>query len=68
MSLAHFGALHEGAPESLKPRYAGFLDYARRHADIIFRFGRYPHRNKALERPSLPEEEVFLGQPGSSFW
>ncbi len=43
------------------------LDYARRHAVIIERFGRYPHRNAALGRDSTPEEIAFLKEPGSSF-
>jgi len=43
------------------------FDYARRHAAIVARFGRYPHRNACLGRPSTPEEEAFLLQPGSSF-
>lgn len=43
------------------------LDYARRHAVIIERFGRYPHRNAALGRVSTPEEVAFLKEPGSSF-
>lgn len=43
------------------------LDYARRHRDVIERFGRFPHRNEALGRPSTPEEERFLQEPGSSF-
>ncbi|WP_087724755.1 DUF924 family protein [Pandoraea sp. PE-S2T-3] len=43
------------------------LDYARRHAVIIERFGRYPHRNAALGRASTPEEIAFLKEPGSSF-
>jgi uncharacterized protein (DUF924 family) len=47
--------------------YASFLDYARRHRDVIERFGRFPHRNAALGRPSTPEEIAFLQQPGSSF-
>ena len=50
------------------PRCAGFLDYAERHARVIERFGRYPHRNESLQRPSTAEEEAFLSQPGSSFW
>lgn len=37
-----------------------------RHKDIIARFGRYPHRNAILGRPSTPEEEAFLKEPGSS--
>ena len=43
------------------------LDYAERHAEIVFRFGRFPHRNAILGRVSTPEEVEFLKQPGSSF-
>lgn len=46
---------------------ARLLDYARRHRDVIARFGRFPHRNAILGRPSTPEEARFLQQPGSSF-
>ena len=60
-SLAYFGALaHE-------PGLAGPLDYAKRHAEVIERFGRFPHRNAALGRPSTLEEVEFLHQPGSAF-
>lgn len=38
-----------------------------RHKEIIDRFGRYPHRNKILNRDSTLEELEFLTQPGSSF-
>ena len=41
--------------------------YAVQHRDIIARFGRFPHRNSILGRPSTPEEEAFLQTPGSSF-
>lgn len=43
------------------------LDYAQRHRDIIATFGRFPHRNRILERESTPEETAFLAQPNSSF-
>ena len=43
------------------------LDFELRHKEIIDRFGRYPHRNAILSRPSTPEEIEFLEQPGSSF-
>lgn len=43
------------------------LDFEKRHKAIIDRFGRYPHRNALLGRPSTPEEIEFLQQPGSSF-
>jgi len=38
-----------------------------KHQAIIDRFGRFPHRNAILGRPSTPEELAFLEQPGSSF-
>lgn len=40
---------------------------ARRHLEIIERFGRFPHRNAILGRKSTPEEIVFLDEPNSSF-
>ena len=42
-------------------------DFELRHKVIIDRFGRYPHRNAMLGRPSTEEERAFLTQPGSSF-
>ena len=46
---------------------ANSASFARRHRDIIARFGRFPHRNKILGRTSTPAEVEFLKQPGSSF-
>lgn len=43
------------------------LEWARKHFVIIERFGRFPHRNKALGRESTPEELEFLKGPDSSF-
>ena len=43
------------------------LEYARKHLKIIQRFGRFPHRNRILERKSTPEELEFLQQPKSGF-
>ncbi|WP_227650138.1 DUF924 family protein, partial [Klebsiella pneumoniae] len=31
------------------------LDFARKHAEVIARFGRFPSRNAALGRDSTPE-------------
>ena len=49
------------------PDSAVSIDYARRHCEIIERYGRFPHRNAILERISTPEEIEFLQQPGSAF-
>jgi uncharacterized protein (DUF924 family) len=42
------------------------LGYAEDHADIIRRFGRFPHRNRALGRITTPEEQAFLDAGGFS--
>lgn len=56
----------ELAPDEDRAPFEGFLDYARRHRDIIARFGRFPHRNRALGRESSAAELEFLRRPGSS--
>ena len=40
------------------------LKWAELHADIIRRFGRFPHRNAILGRVSTPEEQAFLDGGG----
>jgi uncharacterized protein (DUF924 family) len=40
------------------------LKWAELHADIIRRFGRFPHRNAVLGRVSTPEEQAFLDGGG----
>lgn len=47
--------------------YLDSRSYAIGHKEIIERFGRFPHRNAILGRPSTAEESEFLQQPGSSF-
>ena len=53
------GAYHEGTKNS--------LDYAKRHCDIIRRFGRFPHRNGILGRESTEAEIDFLAAGGDTF-
>jgi len=43
------------------------LDYAKRHCDIIRRFGRFPHRNAILGRDSTEAEIEFLTSGGDTF-
>ena len=49
------------------PASASSIDYARRHLEVVQRFGRFPHRNAILGRASTAEELAFLAQPGSGF-
>ncbi|MEQ8934805.1 MAG: DUF924 family protein, partial [Amphiplicatus sp.] len=43
---------------------ANYLRFANLHADIITRFGRFPHRNAMLGRRSTSEEAEFLAEGG----
>jgi uncharacterized protein (DUF924 family) len=49
-----------------KTGHAENLGYAERHADIVRRFGRFPHRNRLLGRATTPEEQAFLDGGGFS--
>jgi uncharacterized protein (DUF924 family) len=49
-------ALESGDTNSLK--------YARIHADLIARFGRFPHRNLVMGRESTEEETAYIRQGG----
>ena len=44
-----------------------FYNYARRHYDVIKKFGRFPHRNAILERQNTKLEEEYLAKPDSGF-
>ena len=43
---------------------ADALKWAELHADVIRRFGRFPHRNGVLGRITAPEEQAFLDAGG----
>ena len=42
------------------------LGYAEDHADIVRRFGRFPHRNRLLGRTTTADEQAFLDSGGFS--
>ncbi|MES2338045.1 MAG: DUF924 family protein [Pseudomonadota bacterium] len=41
--------------------------FAREHADVFARFGRFPGRNAALGRETTEEEAAYLSQPGAGW-
>ncbi len=41
--------------------------WAKKHRDVIVKFGRFPHRNGILGRKNTPEEEDYLAQPDAGF-
>ncbi len=66
-ALHAFGALPTSSAASRCSRKSGNADnlkYARDHADIVSRFGRFPHRNQLLGRQTTAEEQAFLDGGG----
>lgn len=61
-SVTQFEALANNVPAQLRKSMQSFAGYARQHRDIIQRFGRFPHRNEALQRQSTRAELAFLEQ------
>ncbi len=66
-SVALYRALADSAAPKEAELFHGYLEFARRHYQVIERFGRFPHRNQILGRRSTDEEVAFLEQPQSSF-
>ena len=67
LCLEKFNQLRLDCAQSFIKQADGYLDFAQKHLVIIERFGRYPHRNAILQRPSTAAELEFLKQPGSGF-
>lgn len=66
-SVLAFARLLDAAPGVWRAQFESFFHYAVAHRDLIERFGRFPHRNAILGRPSTSEEEAFLARGGQTF-
>lgn len=59
--------MKESASDKHQDQINYSLKYARMHRDIIQRFGRFPHRNKILNRKSTQAELDFMSNEGLNF-
>ena len=66
-SVAAYRRLLNEAPAELQSMFASSLEHAESHHSIVARFGRFPHRNRALGRANTPEEEAYLAESGEHF-
>jgi uncharacterized protein (DUF924 family) len=41
---------------------------AKEHADVVARFGHFPHRNEACGRATTPEEAAWLASAEAPAW
>jgi uncharacterized protein (DUF924 family) len=59
-AVAHAQQAALAAPPHWRSMMQGSVDFARKHLDVIARFGRFPHRNATLGRVTTPDEQQYL--------
>ena len=59
-SVELFTKLAEAVSPTYRETFATITQFAELHRDIIDQFGRFPHRNKLLNRENTPEENEYL--------
>ena len=59
--------LAEAVSPTYKETFETISQFADLHADIVEQFGRFPHRNKLLNRENSPEEEEYLASDSPGF-
>lgn len=67
LSLKTFDQLRKEVPSHLKETFDLQYQYALAHYDLIKEFGRFPHRNQMLNRPSTETELEFLQKNGRGY-
>lgn len=60
-------ALKRECPESKQQLIDSYVGFAQQHKQIIEQFGRFPHRNAALNRTNTAEELAYLENDHASF-
>jgi uncharacterized protein (DUF924 family) len=65
--LRFFERLVALAPPEWRPFAENSFQFARRHLEIVERFGRFPHRNAVLGRPSTAAEREYLDSKPETF-
>jgi uncharacterized protein (DUF924 family) len=66
-AVSAFERLTRDAPPELRDFCAYCGEYAVQHRDIIREFGRFPHRNRVLDRVSTPPELEWLAANAGRF-
>lgn len=66
-SVRHYSQLVEDVPASLREKAEYTLSFAVSHSDLVSEFGRFPHRNKVLNRENTPTELAFLNDNPANY-
>jgi len=66
-SVALYNKLAEAVSPTYQETFLTIAQFAELHRDIVERFGRFPHRNKAMGRDDTPEENEYLSGDSPDF-
>lgn len=66
-SVEIYRRLVETVSPTYRETFETVLQFAELHKDIIDQFGRFPHRNKQLNRENTPEENEYLAGDSPDF-
>jgi uncharacterized protein (DUF924 family) len=66
-SVEIFQRLAKAVSPTYRETFETVAHFAELHHDIIQQFGRFPHRNKVLNRKNTPEEEEYLAGDSPTF-
>ena len=66
-SVQLFNRLAEAVSPTYRETFETMAQFAELHRDIVEQFGRFPHRNKLLNRQNTPEEEEYLAGDSPDF-
>ncbi len=66
-SVAIYNRLADAVSATYAETFMTIAHFAELHRDIVEQFGRFPHRNKALNRENTPEEEEYLAGDSPNF-
>ena len=66
-AVALYNRLAEVVSPTNRETFETIAQFAELHHDIIAQFGRFPHRNKLLNRKNTPEEDEYLSGDSPDF-
>jgi uncharacterized protein (DUF924 family) len=62
-----YSKLADAVSPTFRETFETVAQFAELHADIVEQYGRFPHRNKILERENTPEEAEYLAGDAPGF-
>ncbi|MGB5258285.1 MAG: DUF924 family protein [Woeseiaceae bacterium] len=66
-SVELYQRLAESVSPTLRETFMAIAEFAELHKDIVDQFGRFPHRNKLLNRENTPQEAEYLAGDSPDF-